>query len=43
MSPAELSIISPVYNEEENVDKFYKEIKNKIEIGISFELILSRS
>ena len=40
MNPAELSIISPVYNEEENVDKFYKEIKNTIgKIGISFELI----
>ena len=30
MNPAELSIISPVYNEEET-DKFYKEIKNTIE------------
>ena len=32
--------VDTFFNEEENVDKFYKEIKNTIgKIGISFELI----
>ena len=40
MNPVELSIITPVFNEEENIENFYKEINNTIKkIGISFELI----